>query len=63
MEAWREGRLKRLRSDEGWLTVAGLFWLKPGANAFGSAADNPVRLPAHSAPARGRACCSCAAIR
>ena len=52
VESWREGRLKRLRSDEGWLTVAGLFWLKPGANAFGSAADNPVRLPAHSAPAR-----------
>jgi uncharacterized protein (DUF1684 family) len=52
VEAWREGRLKRLRSDTGWLTVAGLFWLKPGANGFGSAADNPVRLPAHSAPAR-----------
>jgi uncharacterized protein len=52
VETWREGRLKRLRSDEGWLTVAGLFWLKPGANTFGSAADNPVRLPAHSAPAR-----------
>jgi uncharacterized protein (DUF1684 family) len=52
VEAWREGRLKRLRSDEGWLTVAGLFWLKPGANAFGSAADSPVRLPAHSGPAR-----------
>jgi uncharacterized protein (DUF1684 family) len=52
VETWREGRLKRLRSDTGWLTVAGLFWLKPGANRFGSAADNPVRLPAHSAPAR-----------
>jgi uncharacterized protein (DUF1684 family) len=52
VETWREGRLKRLRSDEGWLTVAGLFWLKPGANSFGSAADSAIRLPAHSAPAR-----------
>ena len=52
VESWRQGRLDRLRSDTGWLTVAGLFWLKPGANGFGSAADNPIRLPAHSAPAR-----------
>src|SRR5688500_11912089 len=50
-EEWRKGRLQRLTSDEGWLTVAGLFWLKEGANPFGGARDNAVRLPA-SAPAR-----------
>jgi uncharacterized protein (DUF1684 family) len=52
VEEWRQTRHKRLLSDQGWLTVAGLFWLKEGANAFGSGKDNPVLLPAHSAPAK-----------
>jgi uncharacterized protein (DUF1684 family) len=52
IEAWRRQRVARLTSDEGWLVVAGLFWLKEGANRFGSGADNEVVLPAHSAPAR-----------
>jgi len=51
IEAWRRQRRARLTSDEGWLVVAGLFWLKEGANRFGSAADNEIVLPAHGAPA------------
>ncbi len=43
---WREAREAALRADDGWLTVAGLFWLKPGSNRVGSAADNDVVLPA-----------------
>ena len=46
---YRAEREVELKADEGWLTVAGLFWLKPGANVagkigtFGSAARwNPV---------------------
>lgn len=50
MEAWRKDREAKLKTDTGWLTVAGLFWLKEGANKFGSAADNDLVLPA-SAPA------------
>ena len=52
IEAWRRERLQRLTADGGWLTVAGLFWLKTGANRFGAAADNDIVLPAHSAPAQ-----------
>jgi uncharacterized protein len=33
-----------------WLPLAGLFWLKPGENNFGSASDNAIVLP--SGPAR-----------
>src|SRR5262245_39566211 len=55
IEAWRRERLQRLTADGGWLTVAGLFWLKPGANRFGSDAGNEVVLPAHSAPAHAGA--------
>jgi uncharacterized protein (DUF1684 family) len=52
IETWRQAREARLRGDEGWLTVAGLFWLKEGANRFGSDPAGEVVLPAHSAPAR-----------
>ena len=51
IEAWQKGREARLRADGGWLTVAGLFWLKPGMNRFGSGAANDIVLPADSAPA------------
>jgi len=43
-------REQRLQSDTGWLTVAGLYWLVPGENPFGTAADNLIRLPEGSAP-------------
>jgi uncharacterized protein (DUF1684 family) len=52
IESWREQRLARLQADGGWLTVAGLAWLKPGANRFGADPGNDVILPAHGAPAR-----------
>ena len=55
IETWRRERLQRLTADGGWLTVAGLFWLKPGANTFGADAANAIVLPAHSAPARAGA--------
>jgi len=35
---------------ENWLSLAGLFWLKPGENAFGSDEKNPVALPAGTCP-------------
>jgi uncharacterized protein len=44
VEAWREQRVKELTSDTGWLTLAGLFWLKPGDNSFGRAASNALAL-------------------
>jgi uncharacterized protein (DUF1684 family) len=30
---------------QSWLPLAGLYWLKPGANTFGSASDNAVVFP------------------
>src|SRR5206468_7374486 len=30
IERWRQRREAELRADDGWLTVAGLFWLRPG---------------------------------
>lgn len=48
---WRQQREARLRADDGWLTVAGLFWLKEGPNSFGTDAKNDIVLPAGPAHA------------
>lgn len=42
--AWRAQRVSSLTSDNGWLTLAGLFWLKQGSNSFGRDADNALQL-------------------
>jgi uncharacterized protein (DUF1684 family) len=52
MEAWRTEREAILRADDGWLTVTGLFWLKEGANNFGTGPDSEIVLPSGSAPER-----------
>jgi hypothetical protein len=51
IETWRQERLTGLKREDGWLTLVGLFWLKPGENRFGSDPGNPVILPAGKAPA------------
>ncbi len=43
-ETWRGEHEAELRSADGWLTVAGLFWLKDGANTVGAGANFDVRL-------------------
>jgi uncharacterized protein (DUF1684 family) len=42
---WREGVEKSLRRDNGWLTLAGRFFMKPGVNTFGTAASNDIVFP------------------
>src|SRR5579875_3789629 len=49
---WQQQRDKSLRSPDGWLTLVGLFWLKPGDNTIGSADSNDFVLPKGSAPAQ-----------
>lgn len=43
---WQSTREEKLRADNGWLTLAGRFPLKDGANTFGTGADNDVVFPA-----------------
>jgi uncharacterized protein len=45
IRAWQKHRDAGLRSEKGWLTLVGLFWLKPGDNTIGSAPDNDFVLP------------------
>ena len=42
---WHAERMAELKAPDGWLALAGLYWLKEGPNAFGSAPENDVRFP------------------
>lgn len=44
IEKWRQEREANLKKETGWLTVAGLFWLKEGINTVGAGEDFDVRL-------------------
>lgn len=46
VQNWQKDRLDHLKSDDGWLTLVGLFWLKPGENKMGSDSSATVVLPA-----------------
>jgi uncharacterized protein (DUF1684 family) len=48
---WRQERNTDLTSEDGWLTVVGLDWLRDGVNTIGSAPGTDVTLP-DSTPAQ-----------
>src|SRR5205085_3421964 len=51
IENYRGKRIKNLTSDDGWLTLVGLYWLQEGENKFGSDPHNIVVLPQGKSPA------------
>ena len=48
---WRKEMDTNLRRENGWLALAGLFWLRKGTNIIGSDPESDIRLPGR-APAR-----------
>jgi uncharacterized protein (DUF1684 family) len=52
IDQWHQEREAKLKSAEGWLTLAGLFWLKEGENTFGSAEGNDLVFPQGKIPAQ-----------
>lgn len=48
---WRARAERNLRSDNGWLTLAGRYVLKPGENTFGTAPTNDIVFPKGLGPA------------
>ncbi len=46
LDAWRARRALEIDAPDGWLTLAGMEWLKPGANSLGAAADNSIQIHA-----------------
>jgi uncharacterized protein (DUF1684 family) len=51
IDEWHAKREARLKADDGWLTLVGLFWLNDGKNLVGSSKEANIKLPA-SAPAK-----------
>jgi uncharacterized protein (DUF1684 family) len=49
VEKWKADLVEDLKQN--WLPLAGLFWLKPGDNTFGTDPSNSLVLPVSSAPA------------
>jgi len=52
LDAWVERRDASLRQPDGWLSLAGLFWLEEGQSTLGADASSDVVFPAGKAPAR-----------
>ena len=52
VEAWRNRVEQSLRKDNGWLTLAGRYVMKPGANTFGTGEKNDIVFPAGLGPER-----------
>jgi len=47
---WQAKRLEDLKSDDSWLSLAGLFWLQEGKNTFGSDKKNSMIITDVKAP-------------
>ncbi len=54
-QQWHDGRIARLTSEGGWLTLVGLDWLSEGENAFGSDPELAVPLEHSRLPAKAGA--------
>jgi uncharacterized protein len=51
-QAWRQRAEQSLRKDNGWLTLAGRYVMKPGVNTFGTGKENDIVFPPGLGPGR-----------
>lgn len=52
LDGWHRQRIESLKAENGWLNLAGLFWLNEGANEAGADPGNELTFPADRAPAQ-----------
>ena len=52
VEDWRAKADRSLRKDNGWLTLAGRYVMKPGVNTFGTGEKNDIVFPPGLGPER-----------
>ena len=48
LEEWKKERIIYLKGHEGWLNLAGLYWLEEGENSVGSDTTNTIQFPAEA---------------
>jgi uncharacterized protein (DUF1684 family) len=49
-EEWRRSMDEKLKKEDSWLALAGLFWLEEGDNSIGTGSANHFVLPPGSGP-------------
>jgi uncharacterized protein len=52
IKQWQTNRSKQINREDGWLSLAGLFWLEEGKNLIGTDPSNRVVFPEGSTPAK-----------
>lgn len=45
IKTWHQNRIEGLKKENGWLNLAGLFWLEEGRNSFGGNVENKIIFP------------------
>jgi len=45
VKQWQHDRLEGLKAKDGWLNLAGIYWLKDGEQTFGSHPSNDIVFP------------------
>lgn len=50
VEQWQHDRLEGLKAKDGWLNLAGIYWLEEGEQSFGSHPSNDIVFPEKAAP-------------
>ncbi len=45
ISAWKKIRYEALMDEDGYLALAGLYWLNPGENTYGSDPSNDIEFP------------------
>jgi len=49
VQRWRHEHERELASENGWLAIAGLYWLQPGRHTLGTTPSSDIVLPPGSA--------------
>ncbi len=49
VEQWQHDRLEGLKAKDGWLNLAGIYWLEEGEQSFGSHPSNDIVFPEKAA--------------
>lgn len=50
VKEWHTKRIENLKKENGWLNLAGLYWLQPEENKFGRDKSNDIIFPEGKAP-------------
>jgi uncharacterized protein len=53
ISTWHYKRVQKLKRENGWLNLVGLYWLKQGDNSFGSNPSNDIIFPSGTLPKIG----------